>query len=388
MAADDSSGGDPPAEGAFLENTGEDCDVGDIPGQANNSMLPDPFTKLDGSRVETKADWRCRRQEINKTVEAQIYGWKGPKPDSVSGSVTNNSIDVNVEYGGNSVNFSVGLSGGGGGAPAIVVLGGIGGVSGSILSSEGVASISYSPTDIGGETGSGRAKQGAFFQLYGNEVSQTGTLMAWAWGVSRIIDVIEQSDQSIIRADGIAVTGCSRFGKGAFSIGVFDERIALTIPIESGSGGVPIFRGITSGGAQPPDSAYGEQPWLGDAFQPFINGVNNLAADQHETVGMVAPRGLLILDNPHIDWLGASSGHVSALAGAEVYKALGVEGNMGYHSNVTDGNHCAWRSEWDEPTRNAIRRHLLKEDAPDLTINASGNANLGQWVDWETPTLQ
>lgn len=388
----DDTGMEPPGDDEFLENRGEDCEVGAITG-ASNSKLPDPFTKLDGSRVTTKEDWRCRRQEIVKTVEEQIYGWKGPKPDSVTGSVSATRIEVTVSYGGREVSFSAGVNvpaGAGGGAPAIVVLGGFGGVSGQILSSEGVASISYSPTDIGAESGTSRAKNGHFFSLYGQEVGSSGTLVAWAWGVSRIIDVIEQSDQSILRADGIAVTGCSRFGKGAFSIGAFDERIALTIPIESGSGGVPIWRGVTSGGAQPPDSAYGEQPWLGDGFGSFRSAVNNLAADQHEVVGMVAPRGLLILDNPHIDWLGARAGHISAQAGAEIYKALGAEDNIGYHSAVQDGTHCAWRSEWDTPTHNAIRKHLKKEEADGLTINASGQAsgNLGDLKDWETPTLQ
>ncbi len=382
-----------PDDGAFLENRGEDCEVGEIPANANSATLPDPFTKLDGTRITTKAEWRCRRQEIVKTVEEQIYGWKGPKPDSVTGSVTNNSIDVTVTYGGNEVSFSAGLSlpgGGDGPYPAIVILGGIGGVNSQILTSEGVASINYTPTEIAAETGSGRGKQGAFFTLYGQEVQSSGSLVAWAWGVSRIIDVIEQSDQSILRADGMAVTGCSRYGKGAFSIGMFDERIALTIPIESGSGGVPIWRGVTKEGAQPPDSAYSEQPWLGDAFRSYQNSVNNLAADQHEVVGMGAPRGLLILDNPHIDWLGARFGHASALAGAEIYKALGVEGNIGYYSAVENGNHCAWRDEWNEPTRNAIQRHLHKADAPDLEIVADGgrSADVSDWVDWDTPTLQ
>ena len=34
--------------------------------------------------------------------------------------------------------------------------------------------------------------------------------------------------------------------------------VALTLPIESGSGGVPIWRGIPGEGAQSPSSAYGE----------------------------------------------------------------------------------------------------------------------------------
>ena len=40
------------------------------------------------------------------------------------------------------------------------------------------------------------------------------------------------------------MTGCSRYGKGAFIAGAFDERIALTLPVESGTAGVPIWRGI------------------------------------------------------------------------------------------------------------------------------------------------
>ena len=128
--------------------------------------------------------------------------------------------------------------------------------------------------------------------------------MAWAWGVSRIIDVIEQSGGSILRADATGVTGCSRFGKGAFVIGAFDQRIALTMPIESGSAGVPIFRGIPGEGAQSLSSAYGEQPWLGDAFGSFTGSPNRLPVDTHEMVAMVAPRGLFIMDNPHIANLG------------------------------------------------------------------------------------
>ncbi|HET6709614.1 hypothetical protein [Amycolatopsis sp.] len=37
---------------------------------------------------------------------------------------------------------------------------------------------------------------------------------------------------------------CSRYGKSAFAIGVLDQRIALTMPIESGTAGVPALRAI------------------------------------------------------------------------------------------------------------------------------------------------
>ena len=39
-------------------------------------------------------------------------------------------------------------------------------------------------------------------------------MMAWSWGVSRLLDVIEQSGAAIIDINRIGVTGCSRNGGG------------------------------------------------------------------------------------------------------------------------------------------------------------------------------
>lgn len=207
--------------------------------------------------------------------------------------------------------------------------------------------------------------------------------------MSRIIDVIEQSDGSILKADATGVTGCSRFGKGAFVAGAFDQRIALTMPIESGSAGVPIFRGIPGEGAQSLSSAYGEQPWLGDAFGSFTSSPTRLPVDTHQMVAMVAPRGLFIMDNPHIANLGPRSASVAALGGAEVYKALGAGENITYWSDVQDGSHCANRSEWRTPLQQNIQKFLLKTgNAPGaIRISSRALGNLAEWRDWQTPTL-
>ncbi len=186
------------------------------------------------------------------------------------------------------------------------------------------------------------------------------------------------------------MTGCSRYGKAAFAIGAFDQRIALTMPIESGSGGVPILRGIPGeSGAQPLSSAYSEQPWLGDAFSAFTGNPNTLPIDTHEMVGMVAPRGLLIMENPHIDWLAARSGSVAALGGAEIYKALGAGDNITYWSDVQDGTHCAVRPEWKTPLQQNLRKFLLRtsDDPGTIRISSLKQGNLADWRDWTTPTL-
>ena len=62
-------------------------------------------------------------------------------------------------------------------------------------------------------------------------------MTAWVWGASRIIDALEATPKANINLSKLAVTGCSRDGKGALMAGAFEPRFALTIPQESGSGG-------------------------------------------------------------------------------------------------------------------------------------------------------
>ncbi|MGR6922969.1 glucuronyl esterase domain-containing protein [[Actinomadura] parvosata] len=378
---------------AGVEDDGADCAVPALPDAGSLpavSRLPDPFTRLNGTRITTRADWRCRRQEIKKLAEKFVYGDKPAKPAGVTGTVSRTGITVNVSHNGRSASFSAGvdLPSGTGPFPAVVVLGGLGADTATIKAAD-AAVISYDPLAVGREGTPRTNKQGAFYTIYGAS-SSTGILAAWAWGVSRIIDVVEQSGGSILRADATGVTGCSRYGKGAFAVGAFDQRIALTMPIESGSGGVAAFRAIPGeSGAQPLSSAYSEQPWLGDAFGSFTGSPGRLPVDTHSVVGMIAPRGLFIMDNPHIDWLAARSASVAALGGAEIYKALGAGGNITYWSDVQDGTHCATRSEWRTPLQQNIQKFLLNTGTATGTmrIASSKSGNLAEWRDWTTPTL-
>jgi hypothetical protein len=387
--------GAPPA--ATNEDDGADCavtglaDSGSLPAIAK---LPDPFKKLDGTRMSTKAEWRCRREEIKKQAEKYALGTKPAKPQSVMGTVSNTSISVNIMDNGKSSSFSATVAlpkSGSAPYPSIIVYGGAGfgaPLDASVIASEGVALINFDPYALGKEGTPRNNKQGAFYTIAGSN-SSTGLLVAWAWGVSRIIDVIEQSDGKLLKADGVGVTGCSRFGKGAFIAGVFDQRVALTMPIESGSAGVPIWRGIPGEGAQSLSSAYGEQPWFGDAFSAFTGSPAKAPLDTHELVAMVAPRGLFIMDNPHIANLGPKSAHVAALAGAEVYKALGAADNITYYSDVQNGSHCSQRPEWSAPLKSNIQRFLKKTGNTPGVIKASASATgkLSDWSDWTTPTL-
>jgi cellulase/cellobiase CelA1 len=375
---------------AAVEDDGADCPVSVPASWPATAKLPDPFKKIDGTRITAKSDWRCRREEIKKLAERTVYGSKPAKPASVTGTVSTTGITVNVSENGRSASFSAGveLPGGTGPFPAVVVVGGFGADTATIKAS-GAAVITYDPLAVGKEGTPRTNKQGAFYSVYGSS-SSTGLLAAWAWGVSRIIDVVEQSGGQVLKADALGVTGCSRYGKSAFAIGALDQRIALTMPIESGTAGVPILRGIPGeSGSQPLSNAYGEQPWFGDAFSAYTGNPAALPVDTHELVAMVAPRGLFVMENPHIDWLGARSGSVAALAGAEVYKALGAGENISYWSDVQDGTHCASRPEWRTPLQQNIQKFLLKTGsaAGGFRISGTKAGNLAEWRDWATPVL-
>ena len=55
------------------------CPVDALPGYnalKANSKLPDPFMKLDGTRITKKSEWACRREEIYQQALHYIYGDK------------------------------------------------------------------------------------------------------------------------------------------------------------------------------------------------------------------------------------------------------------------------------------------------------------------------
>jgi hypothetical protein len=377
-----------------------DCTVAALPDSAALpaiAKLPDPFKKLDGTRISSKADWHCRQAEIRKQAEKYAYGEKPAQPQSVSGTITNTSITVKVMDSGKSTSFSAAVvlpRSGTPPYPAIIVYGGLGlgfgaPLDSSVIDAEGIALINYDVGVTGKEGTPRNNKQGAFYDIAGSN-STTGLLIAWSWGVSRLIDVIEQSDGKLLKADAVAVTGCSRFGKGAFVAGAFDQRIPLTMPIESGTGGVPIWRAIAQEGAQSLSSAYSEQPWFGDAFNAFISSPTKAPIDTHEIIGLIAPRGLFIMDNPSIANLGPKAAHVASLAGAEIYNALGAGDNITYYSAVQNGSHCSMRPEWSAPLKSNIRRFLTKTGSDPGVIKAAASAmgDVSMWVDWTTPQLK
>ncbi len=378
-----------------VENRGADCQVPALPAGntlPNTTTLPDPFTRLDGARITRKSDWVCRREEILRQTFQYIYGQKPPKPDSVTGTVSNTQVTVNIAHNNQNVTFSANITtpAGQGPFPAVIAFSN-GGVR-QLLAGMGVAVINFNQGSVGSRN------TGIFGNLYPNNTA--GDLAAWAWGVSRIIDVLQASGNTVIDTTRLAVTGCSFLGKAAFAAGALDERIALTIPLESGIGGVPAYKIVPVLQPNPTNSGTGpEQPqhainngWLPSTS--LVGQFQRLPVDTHEIIGLVAPRGLLVLGNTggngqfylNLDFLAE---HATAVAGKEIFTALGVPTHISYDSrNVT---HCANTDMFTAAVQASAGRFLLGNNAVTGAFTTDWEpvrASPDQFIDWETPTLE
>jgi hypothetical protein len=390
----DGSGGGQPT--GSTEDSGLDCPASTPTGAngGDSKTLPDPFTKWDGTQVATMADWRCRRRELVVQIEKSILGAKAPPPSSiggsVSGTVSNSAYTVEVENPEGSTSFSGTVTVPAGGTapyPAVVVVGGFNSLNADVLSSEGVAVISYDNNAIASEA-SGNFSNGKYFDANPDYEGKTGALVAWAWGVSRILDMLE-ANPGVIDPTKIAVHGCSRLGKAAFVIGAFDQRIALGLPLEPGTGGPAPLRALPSLGGQTLSGANGEASWFGPTSGSYSSSI---PVDMSDVAAMYAPRGLLMMDNGHIAHLSYKANYLGVAAARKVFEGMGAEDAAWYLGNSGNGNHCAVRAEYGAPLRAMIKK-FLKNDSSATTGGLDKHANHGNidvesWTNgWKTGTI-
>lgn len=377
-----------PANEIFERQT---CSPSDSYPTVNEAKLPDPFTAADGTKITTKEQFECRRQEISKIMQQYELGEYPPPPDSVEASMSGNSINVRVTVGGKTVSFSSSIRkpGGPGPFPAIIGIGGA-----SIPIPNNVATITFNNDEWGAQMGSGSRGRGKFYDLFGSQHS-AGSLTAWAWGVDRLIDGLEKvgPEASGIDTKRLGVTGCSRNGKGAFVTGAFVDRIALTIPQESGAGGAACWRisdqqKQAGANIQTAEQIIGENPWFSTNFDPYVRSIPTIPQDHHFLAAMIVPRGLVVFEN-NIDWLGPVSTTGCMRAGRAIYKSYGVPNNMGF-SLIGGHNHCMFPGGQNSELSAYIDYFLLGSGtAPGEVDRSTANVDVNSWAPWaaNAPTL-
>lgn len=191
-----------------------------------------------------------------------------------------------------------------------------------------------------------------------------GCIAAWAWSLSRALDVLE--NEPAIDARRVAAFGFSRLGKAALWAGANDERFAMVISNESGAGGAKLFRRGMGEDIARLNTKFPH--WFARSFQKYSGQDRELPFDQHLVISLIAPRPVYVAsaeDDKHSD----PEGEFAAAKAAEpVFQLLGaeglpaatwppvgtsVQGGLGYH--VRAGKHDVTDFDWEQYLKFADR---------------------------------
>jgi hypothetical protein len=356
--------------------------------------LPDPLVLANGKPVRDRQTWITqRRPEILQMYETEIYGRIPAKTPAVTWKVT--ETDEHARDGAAVMKKIAGTIGSAADAPVIkltlytpatakkpvpVILlinfgggtpppaaqgrGGAGFPSDPPVAAEiiargwGYAHVGYNDIQpdrinsfnqgvIGASLAAGRERPAA---------DEWGTISAWSWGVSRIIDYLEADNA--VNAKQIALFGHSRLGKTTLWATAKDERIAAAFSSCSGEMGAALAR--RDWGETVDDMAQ-NFPWqFGGNFQKWSGHWNEMPVDAHMLIALAAPRPVFITGGTADQWADPVGMFKAAVAAGPVYRLLGKKdlgvtelppldtpvtaGDLGWHYHT--GGHTATPADW------------------------------------------
>jgi hypothetical protein len=352
--------------------------------------MPDLMTFKDGTKV-TKADqWPKRRAEIVEDFEREVYGripknvpkvtWKVVKTTEgessgiatvtkdLEGEVDNSAfpkIKVVIKASFTVPKFAAGK------VPIIVEFGFGGGKGGGPIGwqlqalQKGWGYGTISPGSVQADNGGGLRTGIIGLTNKGEPRSPEdwGSLRAWGWAVSCLIDYFEQNPDSGVDPTKVCITGVSRFGKAALVATAFEPRVAAGFVASSGAGGAKLFR-RDFGEMLENVSGKGEYHWMCGNFMKYgaeeckdgKKTVADLPVDQHMLIALCAPRlclisyGIPAKGDPN--WVDAHGSFMAGVLAGPAYKLLGKKDLGTPGDYLTDampkidtliGGELAWR---------------------------------------------
>jgi hypothetical protein len=149
-----------------------------------------------------------------------------------------------------------------------------------------------------------------------------GSIAAWAWGLSRVMDYFETDPQ--VDAKRVAVEGVSRLGKTVMWAGAHDTRFAMVIASCSGEGGAALSRRNYGETVKHLAVRYGYQFCAN--YAKYGDDVSKLPVDANLLVALVAPRPLFLQTGDQDYWSDPKGEFLAAVAAGPVYRLLGKQG--------------------------------------------------------------
>jgi len=117
-----------------------------------------------------------------------------------------------------------------------------------------------------------------------------GLISLWAWTISRAADHLMTDPR--LSPDGLIVFGHSRRAKAALLAAARDERLAMVLAHQSGTGGASLHG---DGVGEPVASITQSYPhWFAQRYASYGEDETALPADAHHLLALIAPRPLLL----------------------------------------------------------------------------------------------
>jgi hypothetical protein len=385
--------------------------------------LPDPLVAHDGTRITTREQWeKIRKPELRALFEHYMYGrMPGPLPHdtqrllvedktALGGTATLREFEVNLQLDMRVRLLVVTPNGRPGPAPCFLGINFNG--NHEVLDHRGIAlpagwvkphkdgsgGNQAREADRGLETDKWNVAQTiqrgyAFASFYHGDVipdeprlavpalrlltllkekdesmESTATIMAWAWGFSRMLDVLETLPE--IDAKRVATVGHSRNGKTALVAAAFDERFAMALPCQAGCGGTAPSR-VAPELAKPNEKGRPTVEtvavitkafphWFAGKFAQFGAEPARLPFDQHELIALCAPRPVHLSCATGDQWANPDGQFAMLQAADPVYRLVAGDGlgattrpaeekpldsRLGYF--IRPGGHEMTKAEWD-----------------------------------------
>ncbi len=356
---------------------------------ADGLSLPDPLKSIKGKKITSPKEWRnTRRQEILELFRTNVYG-RAPvgRPDklrfeakettktALSGKATRKLVDIHFSGPGGKGTIHL----------AVFIPNDVGKpVPGFVLIcnrsrtnidptrkskspfwpverivERGYVAAAFHNSDLDPDKHDG-FKNGVHGIFDPKDAPRPGdawgTIAAWAWGASRVMDYFETDND--IDATRMAAVGHSRGGKTSLWCGAEDERFALVISNDSGCTGAALARRRKGESIRAINRGFPH--WFCANYKRYNDKEDKLPVDQHQLIALMAPRLVYVASASEDKWADPEGEFLSCVHAGPVYRLLGLrglgsakmpkpnqplhDGRIGYH--IRAGKHNLVEYDW------------------------------------------